>query len=299
MTHRAAVLQTEHQRSHEHALHWFSQVPLVVWPFILIFSGISIIAVLSPWIAPHNPVGQALADRLTPPVFLPGGTPKFLLGTDYLGRDILSRVMVGSRASLAVGIGGVLIGSLLGISVGLVAGYFGGWLDDVLMTLGDIQLSFPNILLAIAVIAVLGPDTVNLIIVVGVSGWVVYGRVTRGIVMSLRSREFVVAVHSMGGTTTRIILRHILPNVFPTLIVLGTLDLARIIIMESTLSFLGLGIQPPTPSWGSMIGEGRQYLDIAWWIAVVPGVALLLTTISIARIGDWLRDMLDPMMRPT
>jgi peptide/nickel transport system permease protein len=170
-------------------------------------------------------------------------------------------------------------------------------LDEVLMTLADTQLAFPNILLAIAVIAVLGPSLPNLIVVVGLSGWVTYARVGRSAVLKVRTEDFIQAVRCLGGSDVRIVLRHVLPNSLSVLIVVATLDLARIIIMESTLSFLGLGIQPPTPSWGGMIGEGRGYLDTAWWIAIVPGLTLLLTTMSISRLGDWLRDALDPTLR--
>ena len=256
-----------------------------------------LLATLAPLIVPHDPAGQSLALRLAPPAFLAGGRADYLLGSDHLGRDVLSRVIAGSRATLLVGFAGVALGTLVGSAVGLVAGYAARYVDEVLMTVADIQLAFPTTLLAIAVIAVLGPSLVNLILVVGLSGWVTYARVTRGVVLKLRSEEFVAAVRSLGGTHTRVLCRHILPNSVSVLIVLATLDLARIIVLESTLSFLGLGIQPPTPSWGGMIGEGREFLDSAWWIAVFPGAALFLTAMSVSRLGDWLRDALDPTLR--
>jgi peptide/nickel transport system permease protein len=210
---------------------------------------------------------------------------------------VLSRIIAGARISLTVAIGGLVIAGLLGTVVGLVAGYCGGVLDEALMSVADVQLAFPNVLLAIAVIAVLGPSLINLIVVLGVTGWVTYARVARGAVLGLRRSEFVEAVRCLGGGHVRIVLRHILPNCASLLIVVATLHLARIIILESTLSFLGLGIQPPTPSWGGMISEGRAYLSNAWWISLCPGAVLLLTAMSVSRIGDWLRDVLDPTLR--
>jgi peptide/nickel transport system permease protein len=266
-------------------------------PFALCVVSAVLVAALAPLIASHDPTGQSLRARLTPPAFLSVGPAEYLLGTDHLGRDILSRIVFGSRASLAVGFGGVIIATVVGGLIGLLAGYWGGTLDEALMTLADIQLAFPNILLAIAVIAVVGPSMPSLVAVVGLTGWVTHARIIRGGVLKLREDEFVTAVRCLGGTNLRILFRHVLPNCLAAVIVVATLDLARIIILESTLSFLGLGIQPPTPSWGGMIGEGRGYLDTAWWIAVCPGLALLLTTMSISQLGDWLRDVLDPTFR--
>jgi peptide/nickel transport system permease protein len=271
--------------------------PLVMVPFALCVVSAVLVAALAPLIASHDPTGQALRARLMPPAFLSVGPTSYLLGTDHLGRDILSRIAFGSRASLGVGFGGVIIATVVGGLVGLLAGYWGGALDEALMTLADIQLAFPNILLAIAVIAVVGPSVPSLVAVVGLTGWVTHARIIRGGVLKLREDEFVTAVRCLGGTNLRILFRHLLPNCLAAVIVVATLDLARIIILESTLSFLGLGIQPPTPSWGGMIGEGRGYLDTAWWIAVCPGLALLLTTMSISQLGDWLRDVLDPTFR--
>ncbi|MGH2383444.1 MAG: ABC transporter permease [Candidatus Limnocylindria bacterium] len=259
---------------------------------LLIFGG----AILAPVIVPHDPTAQSISTRLSRPALL-GGNAAYLLGSDGLGRDILSRLLVGAQASLLVGAAGVVIGSIVGTILGLIAGYFGGLVDEGITALADVQLAFPFILLAIAVVAVLGPSLPNLIIVVGLSGWVTYARVCRGAALRLRSEEYVMAVRAIGGSDLRIIWKHILPNYVPTLIVLITLDMPRLILLESTLSFLGLGIQPPTPSWGGIVSEGRQYLDSAWWIAVAPGVALLLTTLSINRVGDWLRSYLDPALK--
>jgi peptide/nickel transport system permease protein len=188
-------------------------------------------------------------------------------------------------------------GGLLGATLGIVAGFRGGWLDGVIMTVADAQLAFPFILLAIGIIAVLGPSFPTLIVVIGLSGWVSYARVLRSQVLVLRSREFVEAIQVLGGGVARVVLRHILPNVLSSLVVIATLELARAIVLEATLSFLGLGIQPPTPSWGGMVHEGREYLDTAWWISTAPGLILILTSLVVSRTGHWLRDVLDPTLR--
>lgn len=277
-------------------LRWARQVPMLFWISLAFVLGVAVMALFAAQVAPFDPLQPQLRDRLSPPSWL-GGSAGHLFGTDQLGRDIFSRVIYGARASLAVGFTAVFVGGLSGTLLGLLSGYFGGWIDEILMMLADMQLAFPNVLLAIAVVAVLGPSFTNLVIVIGISGWVTYARVCRGQVLSLRQREFVESVRAMGGGNLRIMLRHILPNTMAPLIVVATLDLARTIILEATLSYLGLGIQPPTPSWGIMLGEGRQYLQSAWWIAVFPGLFLMLVTLLVSRMGDWLRDLLDPTMR--
>jgi peptide/nickel transport system permease protein len=206
-------------------------------------------------------------------------------------------MIVGSRVSLLVGFAAVLVGGIIGSALGLVAGFRGGWLDTAIMTVADAQLAFPFILLAIGIIAVLGPSFLTLIVVIGLSGWVAYARILRSQVLGLRSREFVDAIHALGGSMLRIVWKHVLPNVLSSLVVIATLELARAIVLEATLSFLGLGIQPPTPSWGGMVQEGREYLDSAWWISVFPGLLLMATSIVVSRTGDWLRDLLDPTLR--
>ncbi|MDQ6834401.1 MAG: ABC transporter permease [Chloroflexota bacterium] len=273
-----------------------ARIPLPVWFFIGFLLLVILIAVFAPILAPYNPTKGTLAGRLHAPAFL-SAEKTYPLGSDQIGRDVLSRMLYGARISLTVGFLAVLIGGCFGSLLGLVAGYVGGWLDETIMTLGDMQLAFPFILLAIAVIAVLGPSLRNLIIVVGISGWVTYARIARAQVLAVREREFITAERAIGATASRILFRHILPNIAASLIVVGSLDLARTIILESTLSFLGLGVQPPTASWGGMLGEGREYLNTAWWISTFPGILLTLTTISVSRIGDWLRDVLDPTMR--
>jgi peptide/nickel transport system permease protein len=270
--------------------------PLVVCSGLILLALV-VTAIFAPQVAPHNPTRERLIDRLLPPVWAEDGEWQYILGTDHLGRDLLSRIIYGSRVSLVVGFTAVIIGGVLGTALGVIAGFFGGPSDEIIMALADMQLAFPTILLAIAIIAVLGPSFANLVMVIGISGWVTYARVARGQVLSLREKEFVEAIRAQGGSRLRIIWRHILPNTLAPLIVVATLDLARTIILESTLSFLALGIQPPTPSWGGMLSDGREYLLSAWWIATFPGVALMLTALSFNRLGDWLRDLTDPRLR--
>jgi peptide/nickel transport system permease protein len=270
--------------------------PLVVCSGLILL-GLVVTAVFAPQVAPHNPTRERLIDRLLPPAWAEDGGWQYVLGTDHLGRDLLSRIIYGSRVSLVVGFTAVVIGGVLGTALGVIAGFFGGPSDEIIMALADMQLAFPTILLAIAIIAVLGPSFSNLVFVIGISGWVTYARVARGQVLSLREKEFVEAIRAQGGSRLRIIWRHILPNTLAPLIVVATLDLARTIILESTLSFLALGIQPPTPSWGGMLSDGREYLLSAWWIATFPGLALMLTALSFNRLGDWLRERTDPRLR--
>jgi len=258
---------------------------------------LGVVAAAAPLLAPYDPIRQSLRTRLAAPTLAGPDGKAHLLGTDHLGRDVLSRMIYGSRVSLVVGFAAVVVGGALGATLGLLAGFRGGWVDNVIMTIADAQLAFPFILLAIGIIAVLGPSFSTLIIVVGLSGWVAYARVLRSQVLVLRSREFVEAIRGLGGSVTRILLRHILPNVVSSFIVIATLELARAIVLEATLSFLGLGIQPPTPSWGGMIHEGREYLDTAWWISTAPGIILMATSFVVSRTGDWLRDLLDPTLR--
>ena len=273
------------------------RVPWLTLAGVAFVLSLALMATAAPWLAPQDPLRQSLRGRLAPPTLEGADGRAHLLGTDHLGRDVLSRVIHGSRVSLVVGFSAVAVGGLLGSTVGLLAGFGGGRLDGVIMTVADAQLAFPFILLAIGIIAVLGPSFPTLIVVIGLSGWVSYARILRSQVLVLRSREFVDAIHALGGSVGRVVLRHILPNVLSTLVVIATLELARAIVLEATLSFLGLGIQPPTPSWGGMIQEGREYLDTAWWISTFPGLVLMLTSLVVSRTGDWLRDLLDPTLR--
>ena len=259
--------------------------------------AVAIVALAAPWISPQDPTRQSLRGRLAAPTLQGADGRAHVLGTDHLGRDVLSRVIWGARVSLLVGFAAVVVGGLIGATLGILAGYRGGWLDSAIMTLADAQLAFPFILLAIGIIAVLGPSFPTLILVIGLSGWMSYARVLRSQVLVLRSREFVDAIHALGGSAGRIVARHILPNVMSSLVVIATLELARSIVLEATLSFLGLGVQPPTPSWGGMVQEGREYLDSAWWISTYPGLVLMLTSLVVSRTGDCLRDLLDPTLR--
>ncbi len=274
------------------------KVPLFVWVSTAFMVVVVLAAVCAPLVSPYDPIQQSLRERLKGPTWFPeDGRQRHLLGTDQLGRDILSRIIYGSRVSLIVGFAAVILGGALGGTLGLLSGYAGGIVDEIIMFLVDGQLAFPFILLAIGIIAVLGPSFGNLIIIVGLSGWVTYARLVRAQVLTIKEREYVLAIRGLGGSTWRILTSHIVPNTLAPFLVVTTLELARTILLESTLSFLGLGIQPPTPSWGGMLNEGRGYLDSAWWISAFPGLVLMLTALVVSRVGDWLRDVLDPTLR--
>jgi peptide/nickel transport system permease protein len=263
---------------------------------LVVICGTVLAAICAPVLAPTDPIKNHLLDRLTPPMWVAGGTASYPLGTDTLGRDVLSRLLYGARVSLLVGLSAVLIAGVLGVFLGLIAGYYRGWLDDVLMRLGDIQLAFPILVLALAVLAVLGASMGNVILVLGITGWVTYARIVRGETLSLTEREFVEAARALGAPDRTILVRHIQPNVLPPITVVATFSVARMIIAEASLSFLGLGIPPPTPSWGAMLDEGRNYLTTGWWLALFPGLAILLLVLGINLVGDWVRDVLDPRM---
>jgi peptide/nickel transport system permease protein len=255
-------------------------------------------AVAAPLLSPFDPIEQDLGDlRLKAPGFRDAAGRLHPLGTDHLGRDLLARVIYGAQPALLVGFAAVVISGVLGMVAGLVSGYFGGRVDDALMRLADIQLAFPFILLAIAVIGVLGPSLKTIIAVIGVSSWVVYARIVRSAVLSLREREFVQAALALGSGDGRVLVRHILPNALTPWLVVATLDMARVIVIESALSFLGLGVQPPTPTWGGMLADGRVYISTAWWLATFPGLAILVTVLGINLFGDGLRDTLDPRLK--
>ena len=264
---------------------------------LLVVLGVVLAAAFASVVAPFDPLEQDIGQRLREPGWQDAQGHVHPLGTDHLGRDILSRIVFGSRIALVVGLAAVLISGVLGMLIGLVAGYFGGRVDDFLMRLADIQLAFPFILLAIAVIGVLGPSLRNIIIVIGVSSWVVYARVVRGEVLSIREREYVQAAIALGSQHWRVLRHHVLPNTFTPWLVVATLDMARVIVIESALSFLGLGVQPPTPTWGGMLADGRVYLSTAWWLATFPGLAILITVLGINLFGDGLRDTLDPRLK--
>lgn len=255
-------------------------------------------AIFADGLAPHNPRVGDLVNSKLPPAFLEGGDPRFPLGTDELGRDILSRVIHGSRISLLVGFTAVALAGAIGVVLGLISGFYGGRVDDVIMRIADIQLAVPFILLAIAVLAVLGPGLQNLILTLGVAGWVTYGRVVRGQVLALREKEFVEAARCIGVPNLIIMFRHILPNTLAAVIVVGSFAVASTILAEAALSFLGLGVPPDVPTWGGMVAAGRdQILTGQWWIYTFPGLAIMLTVLAINALGDWLRDYLDPRLK--
>jgi len=254
-------------------------------------------AVFAPFISPSDPLEQDLHARLRPPFWDGKTDPKYKMGTDQVGRDMLSRLIYGSRISLSVGFLTTAFSALLGITLGILAGYYRGILDSIISNGVNIMMSFPYILLAISVMAAAGPGYVNLIMVLGLTGWPVYTRLVRAEVIELEGRDFMIAARALGGRDSRVILKHILPNTASSIIVLATFEMARMIIRESFLSFLGLGIPPPSASWGGMLAEGRSYMLNLWWLAAIPGCAIFFTTLGINLMGDGLRDWLDPHTR--
>ncbi|HKC07877.1 MAG TPA: ABC transporter permease [Methylomirabilota bacterium] len=264
----------------------------VFWLSAAALGLILLAAVFAERLAPYGPNEQDILKRLQPP-----GTPGHVLGTDEVGRDILSRLIHGARISLLIGVIAVGVSCPLGVLVGLVAGYAGRRTDDVLMHITDIQLAIPTILLAIAVVAVLGPGLPNVIITLSVTGWTLYARLVRGQTMTVKTRDFVQAARANGAGDTRIVLRHVLPNVFSPVIVVAVFAVANMIVLEATLSFLGLGVEPSVVTWGRMLNGGRLYLSTAWWLTALPGLAIFVTVLAVNLLGDHLRDWLDPRLR--
>jgi len=256
----------------------------------------ALVAIFAPLLAPWDPLAQDLQKRLIPPVWQTDGNPAHLLGTDPLGRDLLSRMIFGSQISLFVGLATVAIGSTVGVLAGLIAGFRGGAWDNIIMRVIDLQLAFPSLILAIAVMALLGPGLWNTILVLSITNWVLYARIVRGETLSLRSREYVAAARVLGVDEWRILLRHILPNVISVVTVVASFSVAQVILAEASLSFLGIGVPPPTPTWGGMLSEGRDYVSTAWWISTLPGLAIMLALMGINLFGDWLRDVFDPQL---
>ena len=254
---------------------------------------------LAPWLAPHNPYVGRVVDRLLPPAWMDGGNAGYLLGTDQIGRDVLSRLLYGGRVSLSIAVLAVFVAGAVGLSLGLLAGFYRGWLDWTISAAVDVMLTFPFVLLALATIAVLGPSVRNVVIVLGVTGWPIYTRVVRAEVVRLRTLEFTVAARAIGLTNLRLVLRHIVPNLLNAVIVIASLDVARFIIVEAFLSYLGLGVQPPTPSWGGMLGDFRPFMFDRWWLPTFPGMAIFLTALVVNLVGDGLRDYFDPQSRTT
>lgn len=260
----------------------------------VILLAVLLMALLAGVISPHDPYTQDVMHKLLNPVWNQRSDPHYLLGTDQLGRDILSRMIYGSRITLMVAFAGTVAAGVAGVFLGCISGYYGGWVDAVIMRIADIQLSFPFILLALFIAAVLGPGVGNVILVAGLCFWVQYARMVRGEVLALREKEYVEAVRAIGGSNFRILFRHILPNIMNMVVVIGTLEMARIILMEASLSFLGLGVPVDVPTWGRMLAESRVNMISYPWHAVLPGVLITLTVLGVNLIGDWLRDYLDP-----
>jgi peptide/nickel transport system permease protein len=299
----AAVVRLEEARPNEMSILKRARLSMFKarWPLValLLLVIILFLAVFGPAVAPRDPNRQDLILRLLPPMSTDRtGEITYVLGTDGMGRDLLSRVIYGTRISIAVGFVAVAVGGILGTTLGMLAGYFGGPLDDIIMRLADIQLAFPFILLTIMMLVVLGPGVANLVLVLGISQWVTYARIARGQTMAQREREYVEAARCLGTPRGRIIFRQILPNILAPIIVIASFNVASVILAEASLSFLGLGVPPTIPTWGGILAESRdQLLGGYWWLAVYPGLAIMLTVLSLNILGDWLRDFLDPRLR--
>jgi peptide/nickel transport system permease protein len=270
---------------------WFLLIPL------LILMVMVTTALLAEFLTPYSPTEISLANRLRPPFWENGGTLEHPLGTDPMGRDLLTRMIYGARVSLVVAVLALLVGGGIGAILGLVAGYYGGRLDALVMRVADTTMAFPIILFAILFVVVLGGSMATTVLAVALVLWARYARVIRGEVLSLRERDFIAQARIAGCSSTRIIAIHLFPNILNTLVVLLSLQVGWVIIVEASLSFLGAGIPPPTPTWGSMIAEGRDYIATAWWVSFFPGLAILATVLSFNLFGDWLRDALDPTLR--
>ena len=264
---------------------------------LIIVVGVVLMAILAPLLTDNDPAKTDVINRLLPPFWLEGGNTEFLLGTDNLGRDILSRIIYGSRISLLIGISAVLLAGAIGMALGLIAGYYGKVWDFIIMRTVDSLLAIPNILFMLIILAVMGPSLITLILVLGGTSWVVYARMVRSETLSIKERDYVRSAKAIGAKDFRIIMKYILPNVLSSFIVIATLNVATTIILEASLSFLGLGIQPPDVSWGLMLSDGREYIATSWWVATFPGVAITVTVLGVIFLGDWLRDVLDPKIK--
>ena len=265
---------------------------------MLILFIVTFVAIFGPQLAPFDPNRQNIMMRLLEPGEAGAGDLTYWLGSDQLGRDVFSRLLYGARVSLLVGVAAIAVGGTIGIIAGLLSGYYGGWIDDVIMRLGDIQLAFPFILLAIMFLVVLGPGLVNIILVLGIGQWITYARIVRAQTLSLREKEYVEAARAMGDSTFSILFRTILPNIIAPLTVIASFNVAGVILSEAALSFLGLGVPPDVPTWGSMLSESRDHLlSNKWWMSLFPGLAIIFTVLAFNIIGDWLRDFLDPRLK--
>ena len=270
-----------------------------LFPIVLLLVVLIIPAIFADWIAPHDPKLGTLSTRLLPPAWMEGGDPQYILGTDRVGRDILSRVMHGARVSVVIAGIAIFIAGVLGTSLGIAAGYWGGWVDALVMRLVDISLSIPIILLALVIVAATKPSIANVVLVLVLLLWSRYARLVRGETLAVRVQDFIARARVSGASHRRIMLRHVFPNVFNSVIVLATLNVGFVIILEATLSFLSVGIPPPQPAWGLMVADGRVLIASAqgWWVSLFPGLAIMLVVLSMNLLGDWLRDRLDPKQR--
>jgi peptide/nickel transport system permease protein len=271
------------------------RLPIV--PLFLLLVLLVIPALFAEWVAPHDPLEGSLVARLKPPVWEQGGSAQYLLGTDKQGRDLLSRIIYGARISLQVSLVAVFLSGALGTVLGLVSGYYGGWIDIVIMRLVDISLSLPLVLIGLVLVIVLGPGLMTVVVVVSLLLWSRYARQIRGEALAMRHQDFIARARVAGASDARIIALHVFPNVVNTLIVLATLNVGQVILLEATLSFLGAGIPRPLPSWGVMVADGRDHIVSDWWIAMIPGLAIMLVVLAMNMVGDWLRDELDPRLR--
>lgn len=302
------TVQSDHIQADQSQVKKKQVNPIVYWLKLLLKSktgtlGLIIVllvvltAPLASVLAPHDPGYMDASNMLAPPAWSEGGSMEHILGTDNLGRDILSRIIYGTQVSLLVGITSVVIAGIIGAIMGLISGYYGGFIDTVVMRLVDAFLAIPGILITLVILSIVGPGLWTLIIVLGVTNWVGYARIVRGEVLSVKEREYVKAAQSIGVSDAKIMMKHLLPNVASSFIVVSTLSVASTIIAEASLSFLGMGIQPPTVSWGIMLNSGKDYLAESWWVATFPGLAITFTTLGIIFLGDWLRDVLDPRIQ--
>ncbi len=263
---------------------------------VILVTVVCLCAIFAPWIAPHDPTVGSILDRLDPPAWMPGGNSQFLLGTDPVGRDLLSRIIFGARISLYIGLMSTLLSLVIGLPAGLLAGFYSGLVDDVIMRIADVFFAFPFILFAILVLALFGPGVNNMVVVLGIGGWASLARVVRPQVLVLKELDYVKAAATYGASPAGVMFRHLLPNIWGTVLVISTLNIGINILLTSALSFLGLGLDPIIPDWGGMIASGQLYMTTAWWVDAFPGIVLMLTVLGFNLVGDWIRDVVDPTM---
>ena len=263
----------------------------------LIMLAFVIIAIFAPLLMPHNPLRGNIANQFIPPSWMPGGSSKYVLGTDYYGRDILSRLIYGTQTSLIVVAASIMISAFVGMTVGLISGYVGGIVDDIVMRIVDAFISIPYLVVAIVLAAAFGSGILNVILIISLFQWSIYARQIRAETLAIKEQDYVAVARISGASTKRIIIRHFIPNIVPTILVLLTLHIGELILWEATLSFLGVGIPQPIPSWGSMISDGEMYITTRWWLSFLPGLVIVIAVVSANILGDWLRDSLDPRLR--